>query len=404
MKTPVGSFLGIAVVAAVVCSLALLEAVVSSGPNDATPSSAPRKYQRHLSSRFMTETHFWSSGTKLVIKGNNGSPGSAFPLGKCEGDCDSDDDCQSGLVCFQRDFNDIVPGCSGDVSNNNYDYCIHPSDTASSQNQDDDTLDTLAPTKSSTMAPTTAPTPSTASPTAPIIVNTTSTELAIMGNNGDPSNVFPLAVCQGDCDSDSDCEAGLVCFQRSGTETVPGCTWASDSFDGLDFCIDPSNTIDQANLPSLEIVSGHSGSLGMCQGDCNSNSDCQSGLFCYQRNAYESVPGCNGLDASGSDYCIDPHEMQSIPPQNTDNTNGGSSGDVFRMKLYWQQGYMWQGEDFERKWCMISILPIDSMHCAPRASERPLAAIMLELLAVIVASAAPYVCSWHFLPLASLQM
>ena len=39
----------------------------------------------------------------LVDKGNNGLPESAFPLGMCEGDCDTDEDCDGGLICFQRD-------------------------------------------------------------------------------------------------------------------------------------------------------------------------------------------------------------------------------------------------------------------------------------------------------------
>jgi hypothetical protein len=46
-----------------------------------------------------------------------------YPLGACEGDCDSDDHCSSGLVCFQRDGNTAVPGCSGNGETNN-DYCV----------------------------------------------------------------------------------------------------------------------------------------------------------------------------------------------------------------------------------------------------------------------------------------
>ena len=35
-----------------------------------------------------------------------GGDGSDYTLGKCEGDCDSDDDCAKGLVCFFRDATD----------------------------------------------------------------------------------------------------------------------------------------------------------------------------------------------------------------------------------------------------------------------------------------------------------
>ena len=47
--------------------------------------------------------------------------------------------------------------------------------------------------------------------------NTTTTggtPIAYSGNNGDPSEAFPLSLCQSDCDGDGDCEYGLVCFDR----------------------------------------------------------------------------------------------------------------------------------------------------------------------------------------------
>ena len=50
----------------------------------------------------------------LVDKGNNGFPESAFPLGMCEGDCDTDEDCKGVLVCFQRDGLEPVRKFSSD--------------------------------------------------------------------------------------------------------------------------------------------------------------------------------------------------------------------------------------------------------------------------------------------------
>jgi len=57
------------------------------------------------------------SKPSLVNKGDNPN----VKLGQCEGDCDSNADCQQGLVCYQRDTSaDLVPGCSsggsGDIS------------------------------------------------------------------------------------------------------------------------------------------------------------------------------------------------------------------------------------------------------------------------------------------------
>jgi hypothetical protein len=46
-------------------------------------------------------------------------------------------------------------------------------------------------------------------------------------------------MCQGDCDSDADCEDGLICFQRGSLEEVPGCLGAGDVADSYstDVCI-----------------------------------------------------------------------------------------------------------------------------------------------------------------------
>lgn len=57
----------------------------------------------------------------------------------------------------------------------------------------------------------------------------------------------PCAECAGDCDSDSDCASGLVCFQRSGTTAVPGCTGTGTSH--WDYCIIP---------PPIMVISGGS--------------------------------------------------------------------------------------------------------------------------------------------------
>ena len=41
--------------------------------------------------------------------------------------------------------------------------------------------------------------------------------------------------CEGDCDSDADCEGNLTCFKRDGLESVPGC--GSGGFEGEKACI-----------------------------------------------------------------------------------------------------------------------------------------------------------------------
>jgi hypothetical protein len=79
--------------------------------------------------------------------------------------------------------------------------------------------------------------------------------------------------------------------------------------------------------------------------NCHSDSDddCEGSLICFQRDAGESsVSGCGSTsDSDTKDYCIDPQEKDSV-----------SVSGSFRLKLYWEEGYYWQQETIERKWCM----------------------------------------------------
>jgi len=61
-------------------------------------------------------------GHTLKYVGNDGIPVEAFPLGECEGDCDTDDDCEGSLECYQRDGGESVPGCEGN-SRSKTDFC-----------------------------------------------------------------------------------------------------------------------------------------------------------------------------------------------------------------------------------------------------------------------------------------
>mmetsp|Transcript_30664 Transcript_30664/g.64801 ORF Transcript_30664/g.64801 Transcript_30664/m.64801 type:complete len:611 (+) Transcript_30664:516-2348(+) len=45
--------------------------------------------------------------------------------------------------------------------------------------------------------------------------------------------------------------------------------------------------------------------IGRCQADCNRDDQCNFGLFCYERNGDEAVPGCSGGAVTGWDYCVD---------------------------------------------------------------------------------------------------
>ena len=97
-------------------------------------------------------------------------------------------------------------------------------------------------------------------------------------------------VCQGDCDTDADCVSGLKCFQRNNKKSVPGCsTGGTGDKSAYDYCYNPSSTAQSDKLKGCTSTR----KCRRCQGDCDSDSDCQRGLKCYQRNSFQHVPGCS---------------------------------------------------------------------------------------------------------------
>ena len=214
--------------------------------------------------------------------GNDGNPSSAFPLSFCQGDCDNDDDCEGSLVCQQRSGNEVVPGCVG-TPERGRDYCVEPK-----QERLDNTLGGAT--------------------------------LDVVGNNREPSSVFPLAQCEGDCDSDEDCAGDLICFQRDAdNDVVPGCVGTPGG--ESDYCIKQSSSIAASStradktvvlFPRLSTV-GKDGSptsaypLRECQGSCRTDADCSSDLVCLERSAGSIfVPGCAGATEGDTNYCIEP--------------------------------------------------------------------------------------------------
>mmetsp|Transcript_15496 Transcript_15496/g.25117 ORF Transcript_15496/g.25117 Transcript_15496/m.25117 type:complete len:357 (+) Transcript_15496:77-1147(+) len=181
-----------------------------------------------------------------------------------------------------------------------------------------------------------------------------------------PTNRYPLDRCQGDCDVDAHCKNGLVCFQRKGHEAVPGCSGGTSDSSRSDYCIDPSDVDggqpnhneaeppkENKDNPPLNFLGVNPAKkdfpLQECEGDCDKNSDCAAGLICMQRESRNTpIPGCSGIDNSLTDYCV----QRSDNEPNVPERSVSSSISDFALKLYWQSGYRWQEEDFERKWCM----------------------------------------------------
>lgn len=188
-------------------------------------------------------------------------------LGLCEGDCDKDFHCEDGLVCHQRDVFDPVPGCRG-AGKYDYDYCILPPLTGIQEKAHD--------------------------------------------NN--PS----IGLCQGDCDKDAHCKDGLICHQRDGLEHVPGCE--GEGQPAFDYCVLPQ-------LTGTDPQAHKNGPLGMCMGDCDSDDHCENGLVCHQRTGHTHVPGCAGMGEFGFSYCIRAPLSDSGPAAHTNGPIGMCQGD-----------------------------------------------------------------------------
>lgn len=80
-------------------------------------------------------------------------------LPRCHGDCNKDDDCRSGLVCYQRssDSPKEVYGCEGRATGGK-DYCVDPADVPAEPTPTPTAAPTAKPTVAPTRAPTKAPT------------------------------------------------------------------------------------------------------------------------------------------------------------------------------------------------------------------------------------------------------
>ena len=177
------------------------------------------------------------------------------------------------------------------------------------------------PTPSPTPSPTPNPTPSPSesnptllSPIQPSSPSRSDPVLPLL-YIGECSSSSPCGECQGDCGYDWHCAEGLRCFGRGDLEPVPGCSGSGTS--GRDYCFkDPSLALaPPSNDPPLEVIGDCSSTspCGRCQGDCDNDSHCGPGLKCFQRGAFELVPGCSGLGRRAFDYCY-PESLEPEPP------------------------------------------------------------------------------------------
>jgi hypothetical protein len=210
---------------------------------------------------------------KLVDYGGT-PPLTHSSLGECQGDCDNDSDCEEGLICLQRTKNEAVPGCwFGDQDGSETDYCIvatateplhflptpppgHPVNglpLGICEGGCDHHWDCAKGLYCSRRGP---------FEEVPGCVNekldATATSYCVEVDPGKlvnyggtpPLTHSSLGECQGDCDNDSDCEEGLICFQRAKNWKVPGCWFGDQDGSDTDYCIAATPTDPPYFLPT----------------------------------------------------------------------------------------------------------------------------------------------------------
>jgi len=179
------------------------------------------------------------------------------PLGLCRGDCDTDEDCKGELRCFHNvdGAADLPPGCKG-TATANWDYCFKTPE--------------------------------------------------LMSLFGNPPDGTVLNMCEGDCDSDEECQGDLMCFHNidDHSDVPPGCTGTANL--NWDYCF------QYPELQNIEVNPTHE--LGHCEGDCDSDGDCAGDMTCFHNvnDAADVPPGCSGTASANWDYCYETPTLRVV--------------------------------------------------------------------------------------------
>merc|ERR1712139_69949 len=226
--------------------------------------------------------------------------------GKCMGDCNSDKDCKKGLQCFERTGlgKAEVPGCVGIAGGNGQhdyggkDYCVevHPSPRRRNRRRRRDRRrrdrrrrDRRRRRRRDRRRR----------------VGGDGGANVALYENGDEycTTRAKCKMCEGDCDSDSDCTNGLKCWHRTWSEPVPNCAiGGKHDYRDTDYCFKPFTK--ELKYPR---ECSASKPCGQCEGDCDYDNHCRFGFRCYHRTAWQEIPGClneGTEDHYNYDYCV----------------------------------------------------------------------------------------------------
>ena len=281
-----------------------------------------------------------NDGLPLIDKGNNPDT-SKNKLGKCEGDCDSDKDCKSGLKCFQRSSSrNVPPGCKpgGSGDDPTHDYCHVPSGdiikpktwhhvvfTVKNSREFSAYIDGVR--RSHTV--TKEPIDTDFNDNFPITMGG--------GNESQGWGGYPSA----NNNSQAPTEPGFLVrnvqvFRNTLDQNYINSLMKSDikrgvkgdsyeqfeNYSEVKTALDVRSPQNQYRLPLVNKGVDPDTSeqkLDKCEGDCDSDKDCKPGLKCFQRSSSRNVPpGCKPGgpgDVPIYDYCYDPDPTKLMNKQ-----------------------------------------------------------------------------------------
>jgi hypothetical protein len=107
-----------------------------NGTPATTASGHCTAHNANLCSDCDANYHFMFS-TGLVALADDGYSPDVLPLGNCKGDCDRDDHCAQGYVCYHNNYHTVIPGCSG-APKEAMDYCVKATDECEAHSECDE--------------------------------------------------------------------------------------------------------------------------------------------------------------------------------------------------------------------------------------------------------------------------
>ena len=99
---------------------------------------------------------------------------------------------------------------------------------------------------------------------------------------------------------DYQCKSGLECHKRDYGDPIPSACCGSRS-NSDDICAPPEPDFEKY-WESTDFVGNYDhakGALGLCEGDCDDDCDCEVGLVCWKRDYRDPLPPgtCRGIHA-----------------------------------------------------------------------------------------------------------